>query len=188
MRELYHELDLGLDPLLDMNLPTAARHNRVDPGNVNPALIDKLKSVNLFPANGAIFYSPAAFKTDICHVDCFIDDPSADWPSIAKLNFVAGDKNTLSMWYEVPAEKRSLTAKLSTSISQPFQSYNLRHCINISTFSPFGWNLFEAGVPHTVANPTPNPKWTISFVMRDATTGRWISYNECKEKLSLLNN
>lgn len=187
MRELYHLLNLEIDPLPGTIMPISVRHNAIDRLTVNPVLVEMLRSVNISPTNGAIFYSPPEYKTAMCHVDCVIDNALAEWPSLAKMNYTVGDKNTHTMWYDVPVEKRRQALKSVTSIKQPFQAFMLHDCIIIDTFITSGWHLFEAGVPHTVLNPTRNPKWTISFVMRDTGTAKWLTYNECKTRLSKLN-
>jgi len=140
----------------------------------------------MYPTAGAIFYSKPGFYTDICHVDRYLTEKELsdkEWPSLAKLNFVAGDKNTLTMWYEVPQEKRKASIKKITSTAQQYLMYSLKDCITIKTCSPSGWAIFDAGVPHTVSNPTDNPKWTISFIIRDLITGDWLTYDDCKERL-----
>lgn len=186
MRELYHMLDINMLPLVDMTMPTSRRHHRIPNSNINPALIELLSFVNIIPIAGAIFYSCPGFYTKICHVDIHDPDVSKDWPSLGKLNYIIGEPQTSTMWYEVAAENRNKFLKLITVTAQPYHSYDLNHCDMIESKQLHGWHLFEAGIPHTVANPTQNPKWTITFVMRDILTKKWLSFTECKSRLQCL--
>ena len=183
MRELYHNIDLDIEPLVDMTMPDRVRHNKLYNENINPKLINLLRAVGICPAGSGIFYSPPGFTTEVLHTDCHISDPHSEWPSIAKLNFIVGEKDTLSMWGDVPLKYRILSSSKSTDINQEYQAYNIRWCENIETYKLFGWHLFEAGIPHTVRNPTKNKKWTISMVMHEIDTWRILTFGEAKSRL-----
>lgn len=186
MRELYYIFNFDFVPLINMSMPTFRRHHRVLDTNINPQLLDICKSIGIKPVAGAIFYSCPGFKTDICHVDIYVDD-SKPWPSLAKLNYILGDKNTDTMWYEISDEGKSHTSRKSTVTSQPYQSYNLKYSTVVESQKLHGWHLFDAGVPHTVSNQTQNPKWTITFVMKDLITNKWLTLADCKDRLLKIN-
>jgi len=188
MRELYYILDLDIVPLLDMRLPINARHVDIPISNINPELIRLLSSVDIEVSHQSFFYSYPGFKRDSCHVDGGITDIDGDWPSRAKLNFVLGDTNTITTWYDVPADIKKCTLLNTTSIGHRYQYYKLKDCIEIASATLAGWHLFEAGVPHAVLNPTLKPRWAISLVMKDIFSNEWLSYIECKTRILKLDH
>lgn len=183
MRELYKILNLGITPLSDMNMPTSVRHTRIDNKNISKELAELLLDVGVIARGSGIFYSKPGFKISIMHVDCHISDPNSDWPSIGKLNFVIGEENTLTFWADVPLMYRRLSHSTATDINQPYQSYKMAWARDVKVFSIGECHLFEAGVPHTVANPTENPKWTISFMLYDSESGKLLTFSEAKTRL-----
>ena len=181
MRELFQNLNFDFLPLVDMSLQRDARIKRIPEEKINPTLIDLLDQSDLVIGVAESFYTPPYFVQAVAHIDGTPFEVEETWPSRCKLNYTFGEVSTKTRWHDVPTDKKNKLDYRKNSIGYNYNAYAIADCSLIAEEKLSEWHIFEAGIPHSIYNPTNAPRWTISFQLVKKNSPGWMSYLESKE-------
>ncbi len=129
-------------------------------------------------------------KIGLSHVECFhtpaggllplhVDGPKLD--NNAKINWCYGARGSKMIWWRVKDGVSPLL--LNTSIGTRYLKVEPKDCVPIHSAKIVGPTLVNAGVPHSVFNPTQERRWVLSLVLRDAPSQLPLQIEDAVERL-----
>ncbi len=181
--ELYRQLSLPFDPLVDMHLQPGARQARLQLSEANPEVLIFLQEAGLNPYYVDLFYVPPGFSTDFCHSDLMHLNADGSFPSASRLSWVVNAPEAKMKWYSVPdGVKKKFASAATTVAGAAHMLFPTALCQEIASINMNGWFLVDPGTPHAVFNPSSQHRWCVSFQLKDEKA-QCVPYEEALKKL-----
>lgn len=172
-KDLKLDFEINLDPLRkirdgykDVHQYMIFPYKRED---IDSRLLDLISSVGLYVSHQEVFYTPPNGKLPI-HVDQY------NFSNMTKLNWVIGAKGSHMVWWKPKpgTPLRYYTTPIGTQyllFEEEEVDEVYRGEIGLGTF-------INAGVPHSIDNPTDEGRWTLSHCLSFNGTRRMIEWQD----------
>jgi hypothetical protein len=173
-------------PLKNMDARPTTRYSRLQESDLSDELVSAFAQAGMIPFHIDQFYNKPYTENDWAHVDGAY--PGFEYPSRAKINWIYTGPEARVRWWEIPLDE-----KLRVHEACIKEKFIATHYHNMETFKLLGdflvdgTSLLEAGIPHSVHNMSPVPRWVISIM--PAPLGehwRWMTFDEVEARLDKL--
>jgi hypothetical protein len=124
-----------------------------------------------------IFYTPPGSVLKI-----HIDGGHEYINRVCKLNWVVGAKGSYMCWFDTKDPVNS-GLEQATKVETNYVLYSDEDSTEIWRQEVNFPSLVNAGIPHSVMNPTTEPRWCMSFALGDKETGESLFWEEAVLKL-----
>jgi hypothetical protein len=174
--QLKFNFDLDLTPLYNIQ-KEYTKTDRVSVLNVDEIdnnLASFLQNLDLKICHAEVFHTPAFGEIKI-HSDTGRSDIT--W---TKINWVFGPSGHRTRWWRIKDPNKEIQMRPLHN-GPDYIFYEDEDCeLAYEKEITGGW-LFNAGIPHSVWNPTDQSRWTLSYTLYDLKQDRILEYNDALE-------
>ncbi len=174
--KLNLDFEIDLKPLYDIQeiYKNRQRVDIITVTDIDKNLNEFLNKLNLGIRHAEVFHTPANGEIGI-HSDT--GSPDLAW---TKINWVFGKPGHKTIWWEVKDRNKEL--KLQNLHNGPdYIPYEKEECFPIYEQEINSVCLINAGVPHSVSNPTDQSRWTLSYTIFDKKNNCILEYKDALE-------
>jgi hypothetical protein len=139
--------------------------------------VSLLNTLDLAIVHSEIFYSPPGAKLFI-----HIDGPSLGKP-ICKINWIFGADGSFMTWYKLKDETTTMSVS-KTAIGTDYLFLKEEECDESWRAEVRQPSLINAGIPHSMTNPTNEYRWCMSYVIADKRTKSLLRWEDAEIRFS----
>ena len=177
-------LDLGFEPTMHpaFNPVLAGRslrsswHATIPTDGLDPRITEFLDGLGISVPHAEVFYSIPGLRRPI-HTD------GNGLRDLCKINWVYGGAGSYMRWW-IPINSGNGPIFRITSVGTKCIAYEDQDCRVIWKATVGFPSLVQVGVPHDMVNDGNEPRWCVSYVINDRTTGNPLRWNESVERFS----
>ena len=141
---------------------------------IDKRMVSTLEQFDLAVEHAELFYTPPGKSLPI-HVDGMIKP-------MAKINWIFGKSGSRMIWW-APRDPDQVTAYKKTPIGTNYIGLDESEADMIYSAEISKTALVEAGIYHSVYNPTDAPRWCFSFVLCSSLDGQRVTWAQAKKSL-----
>jgi hypothetical protein len=154
--------------------PTRVHQFRVPTELLDIRVLELLKDRNIVLSHVEAFHTPANGLLSL-----HVDGPEIN--NNSKINWCYGARGSKMMWWRM--KKGVVPTLMNTSIGTRYLKMEPKDCIPVHSAAIIGPTLVNAGVPHSVFNPTSERRWVLSLVLWDAMSRSPLQMEDAVQRL-----